>query len=147
MLCWFLEGDGSARPKLLKVDGDMIKMNEDNTFAVVESRKRLVRYPAGWPTFLQVTVPCSLYEMGRFEPLDWINLGEPGASSKEVGAALNPTWMANIVKGSKEGAAPQTRLDKYGPILAIALSSISLLLMVFVIQKLGSIESTVDLLK
>lgn len=145
MLCWFLEGDCSARPKLLKVEGDMVSFQGEE-YAVTEDRVRNVRYPTGWPSFLQTVVPCSIYERGRFEPLNWVDLGEPGASSKEVGAALDPLWMVNIVKGTKEGAVPQTRLEKFGPILAIALSSICLLLLIYVIQKLGSIQSTIDVL-
>ena len=143
-LCWFLDGTKSAKMKLLKVVDDFVTYGDDgDRYGVDSYYVRNVRYPMGWPSFLQVTVPCVIYEVGRFEPLDWMDLGESGASAKEVGAVLDPIWLSLIVKGTKAGQIVQDRTLKILLVVSVGMSGLAVLLAAYLITKIGSIEGAI----
>ena len=145
MLCVFVEGNRTAQIKLLKVRDDLVTFGADkDKYGVDGNYVRLVRYPMGWPSFFQVTVPCVIYEMGRFDPLNWLNLGEPGASSKEVGAVLDPFWLSLIVKGTKAGQLTQDKVTRILLIATTALVGVGIILMLYVVIKMGSLQGAVD---
>lgn len=144
MLCLMLEEDKSLLPRLYPVQGDFVYVGDEGYY-VYPSRVRLVRYPLGWPRFMQEIVPCALYERGNAEPLEWIELGKRYVSSVEVGAAMEPRWLANVVKGIRE-AAP-SRLEKMLPLLSVTLGVICMLLMFFLMSKMSALQTAVNALK
>ena len=147
VLCWFLEGDRSAKPKLLRiVENDFVEYKDDR-YGVDPEYVRMASYPTGWPPFMQVPVPCVLYEVGRFSPVDWINCGDPGASSKEVAAVLDPHWMSLIVKGTKMGQVATDKNTRLLLMISAGASIIGLLFMFYLVQRLGSLESMVNALR
>ena len=146
VFCWFLEGDRSARVKLLKIiDNDFVEYKEDK-YGVDPEFVRMVRYPMGWPGFLQVPVPCVMFEVGRFSPVNWIDCGDPGASSKEVAAVLDPHWMSLIVKGTKMGQIATDKNTRILLMIATGASVLGLLGLIYMIQRLGSLEGMVNAL-
>lgn len=147
ILCWFLEADKTAIPRLLKKASAEMIIYEGDRYGYEEEVVRWVRYPSGFPAIFQVVIPCILYQRGRYSPLNWIELGQAGASSKEVGAVLEPHWMANIVRGTREGTPVQTRWDRFGPMLTLGIAALTFVMMLFIISKILAIESTLDVLK
>jgi len=144
VFCWFLEGDRSARVKLLKiVDNDFVVYGGDK-YGVDPEYVRMVRYPMGWPPFFQIPVPCVMFEVGRFSPVNWIDCGEPGASSKEVAAVLDPHWMSLIVKGTKAGQITADKNMRNLLMLAAGASVIGMVTMFYLITKVGNLTGMVD---
>jgi len=139
MLCFFLEEDKSIRAKLLKVKGDFVPF-EGEAYLVKAERVRLIRYPMGWPSILQQTIPASQYHRGQVDPQNWIDLSQKGVSATEVGAVLEPTWMANIVRGIQQKDS-KTRLEKAMPLITIGLGGLSLILIYVVVTKINEISS------
>lgn len=143
MLCFFLEPNRMSKPKLLKTIGDYVYLGKE-PYAIDSDCIRYVRYPTGWPSMFQIPVPCSLYEIGRFTPLNWNDLGEPGVTSREVGAVLDPDWLALIVRGTKEGQISTDKNLKLLMMICAAVSIIGMILTFYVITRIMSIESAVS---
>ena len=58
MLCWMMDDDRSAKQKIVKVTGDFVEM-DDERYIVNAEAVRLIRYPTGWPNFMQQVMPCA----------------------------------------------------------------------------------------
>ena len=140
MLCWIMDDDRSAKQKLVKVTGDFIDL-DDEKYIVNTNAVRLIRYPTGWPNFMQQIMPCCLYSRGNANPIDW-NIARPvSLSSMELGSILDPNWMRLIVRGTKEqGVASTSRLVTFA---SLALGAVSVVIMFYLVTKLGTIEGTV----
>jgi hypothetical protein len=146
-LCLFLEPDKSVTHGLLPHDEDFVYDHKNgNAYYIFEDRIRFVRYPTGWPIFLQQTVPMALYKRGDGEPLPWDDLGTRTVSSKEVGAAMEPQWLKNIIKGASE-AQGESRMGRMMPVLTLAAVLIMMVFLFIVISKVGNMESAVNVLK
>lgn len=145
-LCYFLEATRTTSIKLLKVEEEHFIKDGELKFWFEEEKVRYFRYPSGWPSIFQITVPGLLVDRRRGEAMDWNDLPDPGASPREMGAVMDPVWMAMVVKGVKEGVVP-SRLEKILPLLAVALSGLTLLFLFYLYTKLGAIESAVEVLK
>ncbi len=139
MVCFFLEKDKSIRAKLLTVEGDWVRLGKE-TYQVVPERVRLIKYPMGWPSILQQTVPASQYQRTKATPLDWVDLSQKGASAIEVGAVMEPTWFAHLVRGHQD-QDKKTKLEKMFPLLALALGGLTLVMIYILLTKLNAISA------
>ena len=140
MLCWVMDEDRSAKQMLLKVKGDFISI-DDERYIVSPEVVRLIRYPTGWPKFMQQVVPCSLYSRGNAEPIDWTSAVPQKLSSIELGSILDPNWMRLIVRGTKEqGVGGQSRLITFA---TLGIGAVTVVLMFYVVTKMGALEGLV----
>ena len=151
-LCIFLEPDGTYTPQLCPHDSDFVYDTKTGdayyiyTSSTPSNRVRYVRYPTGWPVFLQQVVPSALYERGNGEPLDWKDTGKRVVSSKEVGAAMEPQWLKNIIKGASE-AQGESRLNRMLPLLSLVAVLLCLVFIFVLMTKLGGLQTAIEALK
>jgi len=152
MGCFFLEKDKSITFRLYKVQGRHVAV-DDELYGVSPGRIRFIRFPMGWPALFQQVVPVSLYQREDYNPIDindpvnWTSLAPSKDSSIEVGAVLEPRWLAAIVRGTKEGAPDQTRMQKLIPALTLGAVAAVLVFMFYVIMKVNGIESDINMLE
>jgi hypothetical protein len=154
VLCFIIEADSSVTVGLYPRSGDFVIVGEEAYYLVnpratdasERTLTRIINYPMGMPAFMQVPVSAALLRRGDAQALDWTNLPKRVVSSVEVGAVLEPKWLANIVKGIVMAPAGgwQQRLL---PIITIALSGITLLMLWFVMGKVNAIEEAIKLLR
>jgi hypothetical protein len=146
-LCLFLEPDKSVTQGLLPHDEDFVyDRRNGNAYYIFPERVRFVRFPSGWPIFLQQTVPMVLYERGNGEPLEWTDLGKRTVSSKEVGAAMEPKWLTNIIKGASE-LQGESRMGKMLPLLSLAGVLMCMVLVFVLMTKIGALQTAVEGIK
>ena len=151
-LCIFLEPDGTYTPQLCPHDADFVYDTKTGdayyiyTQSTPGNRVRYVRYPTGWPVFLQQVVPSVLYERGNAEPLDWKDTAKRIVSAKEIGAAMEPQWLKNIIKGASE-AQGEGKLNKMLPLLTVAAVIICMVLIFVLMTKLGGLQTAIESLK
>ncbi len=143
ILCVILEEDRSVKNRLVKVEGNYISIG-DSKYVVNPDAVRLMRYPSGWPVWLQQIVPTCLYRADELQPLDW-NTQEPVSNSASaLAAVMEPDWLKLIVRGTREGApsglAGGSRLMG---MLGIGVSVITLVMLFYVISRLGAVETLV----
>lgn len=135
MLCFFLEEDKSTRPELTRIEGDFI-VSEEGMYDIEPEKIRLMRYPLGWPRFLQQILPAGLYERDNAIPLDWITLEAATISASELHTVLDKNWLKNLVAGAREGATGG-KFEKMVPMLSLAVSGLVLLMMFILMTKIG----------
>jgi len=138
MLCWVMEDDRSAKQRLVKVQGDFVNM-DDEKYIVHPDAVRLIRYPTGWPGFMQQIMPCALYSRGNAEPINWNSSVPTHLSSMELGSILDPNWMRLIVKGTKDQTTPANSIMT---IASLGIGGVSVAMIFFLISKIGSLEGT-----
>lgn len=141
LLCVMLESDRTARQYLKKVQGSFVRFPDSN-YLVVGDSIRFVRYPTNWPPFLQQTIPSALYNRGDTQPLSWTSAQHQGMSANELAAVLEPEWMRAIVKGT-QASGTQGRLQTMMPMLTLMASALALVLIFYIISRLGALESAV----
>jgi len=148
-LCAILEKDKPLNFKLLKIVKDDFVVDGADEWILKTQLMKLVRYPIGWPTMLgsfQQIVTCSLLMRGRSDPLDWENPPTGALSSKEIPVVLDPHWLINLVKGvGEEGRT--SRGDKMLMYMSVGISGVVMVMMFYVISKIGSIEQALAALK
>lgn len=148
-LCAILEKDKPLVIKLLKKKRDDFVRDKADDWMLKTSRMRLVEYPIGWPSILnsfKQTVSCSLLMRGRADPLDWEDPPAGALSSKELPAVLDPNWLVSLVKGIGE----DTKVGKGERMLtmiAAGASVLSVLAVIYLISKIGTIEQAIDILR
>jgi len=143
MLCWILEDDRSARIRLVKVRGDFVDI-EGGTYGVRPDAVRLVRYPFGWPSWLQQIVPCSLYNKDGADPIGWNEQAPMSLSARELTAVLDPHWFSAIVKGTKEGGTAANIGGLRIVLLVVAgVSIFSMVVLFYLLSKVMSLEAIV----
>lgn len=146
-LCIFLEPDGTYTPQLCAHDSDFVYDGKTgDAYYLYTARVRYVRFPTGWPVFLQQVVGSVMYERGNGEPLDWKATAKRIVSSKEVGAAMEPQWLKNIIKGASE-AQGESKLGKILPLLTVAAVIICMILIFVLMTKLGGLQTAIESLK
>jgi len=146
-LCLICEEDKSIKQRLLPGNADfVIDVHYGEAYYIFPERVRLMRFPAGWPSFLQENVPALLVNRGDGEPLDWNNLSKRVVSALEVGAAMEPQWLKNIVKGVQEGAGG-TKLQRIMPLISVALGVICMLILFYLIVQIGGLEHEIGILR
>ncbi len=144
ILCVILDEDRSVRTRLVKVEGDYLNVGE-NRYIVNPDAVRLMRYPAGWPIWLQQIVPTCLYKVEEAEALDWNTQLPIVNSSSALSAVMEPHWLKLIVKGTKEGGEGGLASgSKLLIVVGLGVSVLVLVLMFYVISRLISIESLVS---
>ncbi len=142
MLCELLDSDGSIRSKLVRVQGDWIFVDGER-YLVKSEMIKWKRYPTGWPVWLQQTVPCALYLVGRTDPIDWTEPSREGVSSAELAAILDPHWMQILVRGVSEVSKDSSRENRIMSMIAVGTGVLSVLLTIYVISRLIALESIV----
>ena len=145
LLCNFLTEDNGYVAKLLPVWQEFV-LDGDVAYYIFPDRVRITRYPAGWPKFIQQPVPTALYEVGDAEPLDWHALGTRTVSAVEIGAALEPEWLRNFVRGAKEHG----KEDKAGRMMLFVCAGgivICMLAIFYMITRMGGIEQAIKVIK
>ena len=141
ILCWMLEEDRTAKQYLRKVQGDFVRF-PDSSYLVNSDSVRFVRYPASWPSFLQQTIPCSLYRRGDTQPLDWTTAASIALSASELSSVMEPEWMKLIVKGTKDSSA-QGRLSNLMPALSLGATGLVAILVFYLISRIGELQAAV----
>ena len=151
ILVLFLEGDKYVRVCLLPVRGDFVMdFKTGEAYYIFPERVRLIRFPIGWPSilsFMQQIVPCVEYVRGDGEPLNWNKPAERTVSSKEVGAAMEPEWLSNLVRGYREAEGGGSKWQRMLPVLGLGIGLITLILIFVVMTKVGGLQNAVDRLK
>ena len=146
---FFLEGTLPVSPKLLKVGRDGFLEYQGRKFEVKEECMRLIQWPLGMPQILTEMVPAALYDFDTAEQLDWrvVNITK-GNSSVEIGAVLDPQWLAIFIKGMKEaGGMGGSRFERMMPMLSLALGALALIMIFVVMTKISSLQSSVSSLR
>ena len=143
ILCWILGEDRSAKSKLCKVAGDYVLIGGDK-YLIDSDTVRLVRYPTGWPVWLQQTVPVCLYNEGNADPIDWITQQPKGRSAKELAAILDPEWLKAIVRGTKESSS-QAIPNGFKTMLMVAAGAavVGLVVMFYLLSKIAALETVI----
>jgi len=149
MGCFFLEKDKSITFKLYKVEGPYVQV-EDEKYGVSPSRIRFMGFPLGWPKLFQQVIPCSMYQREDFQPLDlneptdWVNLVGSKDSAVEMSAILEPRWLAQIVRGTREGASIEdNRVKKWLPAVTLGIVVAILVFMFYLITKLNGMGAEI----
>lgn len=145
-LCVILEKGRPLKPKLLKIIKDDFVQDGKDHWILDKDLMEPVDYPLMWPKILagfQKGVWCSLVMRGNVSPLDWNNPPVGVLSSKELPAILDPHWLVNLVQGMREeGKAPKgERMLLY---LAVGASVICLIMLFYVITKIGGIQQALE---
>lgn len=148
-LCTIIEKGKPMSFKLLKIIKDDFVRDGEDEWMLKQDLMKPVTYPMMWPKVLssfQQTVWCSLVMRGRSDPLDWENPPAGALSSKELPVVLDPHWLINLVKGvGEEGKSGKgERMLMY---LAVGVSVLCLVILFYVISRLGVIEQAVNALK
>jgi len=148
-LCCIIEKGRPLSIKLLKIYKDDFVKDKEDEWVLKTDLMKPVDYPIGWPGMLssfQQRVWCSLVMRGRSDPLNWQNPPAGALSSKELPAVLDPQWLINLVKGvGEEGKAGKgERMLMY---IAVGASVVAVVMMFYVISKLGTIEQAIMALK
>ena len=142
ILCVILEQDRSVKTRLIKVEGDFLDI-DDGQYLVNPDAVRLMRYPSGWPVWLQQIVPTCLYRKDEVEPLDWNTQVPITSSASALAAVMEPEWIKLIVSGTKEGSSSLTGGRKVLTMIGLGASIVSLVMAFYIITKLGAIETLV----
>lgn len=148
-LCVIVEKGKPLSIKLLKFSGDDFVKDGEDGWMLKTNLMKPVAYPIGFPKMLsgfQQAVWCSLVMRGRSDPLDWENPPAGALSSKELPAILDPHWLVSLVKGVGE-ESKTGKYDKPLVMIAAGASVIALLMVFYVISKLGAIEQAVTSLR
>lgn len=143
VLTCILEEDKSLKITLYPIRGDFVLV-EDEGYYIFPDRVRLTRYPGGWPKVLQQVVPVVLYNRGDAEPLDWNRLIKRTVSATEVGSAMEPEWLKNIVRGAREGSKGD-KTQRVFLMVSIGISVICLLLLFYMLSRFGGLEQLIKL--
>ena len=150
MLCFFMEKDKSLVPRLLKVQGPLVKFKGE-TYSVNPKRIRSIRYPTGWPASLQTVLPCGLYQREDFhpediiQPTDWVNLDPSKDSAVEVDSVLSPRWLAMFASSAQGGAAGEVPKNlKLMLMLTLGIVVITLIFLFYVMTKIGGVGGSVS---
>jgi len=138
-----LEEDKSLSIKPYPVRGDFVLIGDEGYY-IFPDRVRFMRYPSGWPSPLQQNMPAVLYNRGDGEPLDWNKLIRRTVSATEVGAAMEPEWLKNIVRGAREGGKGD-KGTKVFLFISIGIGIICLLLLFYMLSRFGGIEQLIKL--
>jgi hypothetical protein len=145
-LCFIVEKGRPLSIKLLKIiKDDFVKEGKDHWILDNELMKP-VDYPIQFPKVLagfQKGVWASLVMRGRASPLDWENPPAGALSSKEVPAILDPHWLIALVRGVGEEGKP-AKSERMLLYLAVGASVICLVMLFYVISKLGGIQAALD---
>ena len=140
MLCWIMEDDRSAKQRLVKVGGDFVTM-DDEQYIVHPDAVRLIRYPTGWPNFMQQVMPCALYSRGNAEPINWNTSTPTHLSSMELGSILDPNWMRLIVRGTKDQAStPANRMITFA---SLGIGAVSVVMLFYLVSKMGTLQGAI----
>ncbi len=143
MLCIVLEEDRSVRNRLVKVEGEWLAIG-DGRFHVNPDAVRLMRYPAGWPVWLQQIVPTCLYRADDAEPLDWNTQRPINNSASALAAVMEPDWLKLIVRGTREGTGGAlTGGSRILTMIGLGVSVVTLVMLFYVITRLGAVETLV----
>lgn len=145
-LCFIVEKGRPLSIKLLKIiKDDFVKEGKDHWILDNELMKP-VDYPIQFPKVLagfQKGVWASLVMRGRASPLDWENPPAGALSSKEVPAILDPHWLIALVRGVGEEGKP-AKSERMLLYLAVGASVICLVMLFYVISKIGGIQAALD---
>ena len=140
-LCAIIEKGRPLTIKLLRIIKDDFVKDKDDEWLLEPKKMKPIDYPIGWPKILagfQVGVWMSLLMRGRADPLDWENPPAGAMSSKELPVVLDPHWLINLVKGvGEEGKS--SKGDKMLLYLAAGAGALNMLLIFYIISKLGSL--------
>lgn len=131
MLCFFLRKDKSVVGKLCVLQ-DAFVITESRAYDIYPDFVRVMRYPAGWPAFLQELVPASLYDEEDALPKNWVTLEAPKEGSLSLRSALEENWVRKLVQ---EAAAEGGMRINWRRILPIALIGIGLLGLVIIFMQ------------
>ena len=149
-LCVILEKGRPLIIRLLKIEGDDFVKEGKDKWMLKTNLMKPVDYPTTWPRILhgfQMTVWCSLLARGNGTPLDWENPPEGALSSKEIPVILDPHWLMNLVKGVGEEGGTKSKLERMMLFVAVGASIISMILVFYVIVKMGGIQQSIDALR
>jgi len=145
-LCFIVEKGRPLSIKLLKIiKDDFVKEGKDHWILDSELMKP-VDYPIQFPKVLagfQKGVWSSLVMRGRVDPLNWENPPAGALSSKELPAILDPHWLIALVRGVGEEGKP-AKGERMLLYLAVGASVICLVMLFYVISKLGGIQAALD---
>jgi len=133
---FFLDSTDFIKPILVKNYGDdwVIDKKGDAAYRTNTDKVRMVRYPFGWPKFLQQVMPGYLYKRGEMEPLDWRTVDiDPSyhVSAREIAALLEPEWLRALLQGVRQ-AGGGGGLTKQERIFMFCGAACSLLALIFV---------------
>lgn len=135
--------------KLLKIEKDDFVRDKDDSWMLEPNLMKPVDYPIIWPKILsgfQKGIWCSLLMRGRSDPLDWEDPPTGALSSKEVPVILDPHWLINLVKGIGEEGKP-AKGERMLLYLAVGASVLGLVILFYLISRLGGIEQSINALK
>lgn len=118
--CYFLEPTNFLTGEMLKVPEKapvvtLTSRVDSMSYAIDVNKQRMVRYPAGLPTWMQEPVPFQAYVRGQMHPVDLRTVADghdPGNSAAILKSVQNQTFVAAMVDklGAELGT---TKLTSY----------------------------------
>lgn len=105
-----------------------------------------MRYPAGWPIFLQQSIPSVMCDRANGVVLDWSDLANANVKAKEVGAAMEPQWIKSFIKGATESRG-ESKMSRMLPLLSLVAVILCLVMIFVLFTKIGGLQTAVESLK
>jgi hypothetical protein len=147
LLCYFIEDDGYLNSKLKKPQfNEEYILDRAGAYEIYPGSDYigLTAFPKGFmPAFFQTAVPYCIYERDNPIPRSIKNSILKPISSKVVKAGLEPHFLAGLAIHSKEGLQ-QSRLQKAMPILMLAGIGVTLLVVMILYSRFGSLSAAVE---
>lgn len=139
VLGFFCNKDKSLASQLCELR-DAFVIYGHSAYDIYPDLVRVYRFPQGWPTFFQETVPAILYDEDDAIPKDWITMEKPKDSAMKLRAALDPNWVRMFVQeASKVDSAGgfHFNLRKALPVILIGIGIIGLVVMLVLRSRTG----------
>lgn len=138
--------------KLLKIDADDYVYDGEDHWKLEPKLQKPVDYPVMFPKVLagfQKGVWASLLMRGRHKPLNWEDPLIGDYSSKEIGKSLDPHLLVNLMgRMGEEGAGVGFKKgEKMLLYMAVGASIIAVVVLFYVITRLGGIEQAIQALR
>lgn len=151
-LAFIIEKGRPLSVKLLKVEEDDFVRDGEDFWKLEPKLQKPVDYPVMWPKILdgfRKGVWTSLLMRGRHKPLNWEDPTIGDYSSKEIGKSLDPHLLVNLMgrmgeEGAKTGFKKGDKMLLY---MAVGGTIIAVIVLFYVITRLGGIEQAINALK
>jgi hypothetical protein len=130
--------DKSLLIKLCELKMDFVIFG-DRAYDVYPDFVRLVKFPMGWPPWLQELVPCSLYDEEDAVPLDWVTIDKRLERAMELRAALDENWMRKLVHESAAEGGAGINWRRVIPIALMVLGVIGLISLLVITKGCGAL--------
>jgi len=146
----FIEDDGYVNAKLKKPQyNNEYIVDGEGAYEIIPGGDYigLTAFPKGFfPAFFQTILPCILYRRDDPIPMSIRNPILKAVTSKEIKLGLEPHFLTGLAKHSQEGVK-EGKLKQMLPMLTLVILAITLLMILIIWSRLGSLENLIKLVR